>query len=123
MSRYPFSGWALPYDVVTKRDFYFWRFEQRSIVFPGAVRLLRDHDNAQEFGRVFTAERRTYGLWTAGESREEIPEGMPLSIGFEVIRERRENGVRVIEEARLIEVSVVKRSAYAAARTERTEAA
>lgn len=123
MSRFPFAGPALPYDVTVKRDFSRWRFARGSIVFPGTVRLLRDHDNAQEIGRVFRAEDRLQGLWAAGEATEEISDGTPLSVGFEVIRERRENGVRVIVEARLVEVSVVKRAAFAAARTERAEAA
>ncbi len=113
------SGLAAPYDVTTKRAMHFWRFAPRSLVMGGTIRLLRDHDNAQELGRVLRAQQRRRAVWVDGWSWEPIPDGAPLSVSFDVIEERRERGVRVIIKARLIEVSVVKKAAFVAARTGR----
>ncbi len=117
--RHPVAGLALPYDVTTKSDMYFWRFAPKSLVMGGALHLLRDHDNAQRLGRVLSTQQRRGAVWVDGWSWEPIPDGAPLSIRFDVIEERRERGVRVILKARLLEVSVVKRAAFAAARTGR----
>jgi len=119
MSRHPLSGLAAPYDVTTRRDMHFWRFASRSLVMGGAIRLLRDHDNAQILGRILRAQQRRGAVWVDGWSWEPVPDGVPLSVRFDVIEERRERGVRLILKARLLEVSVVKRAAFAAARTGR----
>lgn len=123
MSRHYFSGLALPWDVTTKRAMHRWRFEPGSIVAPEHVRLLRDHDNAQMIGVVERCDDRLRGLWMAGRSKVWLPADAPLSVSFDVLSERREGGVRVIERAALIEVSVVKRAAYGAARIEMMEMA
>lgn len=122
MSRHYFCGLALPWDVTTKRAMHHWRFESGSIESPASVRLLRDHDNAQMIGVVEHVEDRQPGLWVAGRAKEWLSDRAPLSVSFDVLAERREGGVRVIERAALIEVSVVKRAAYGAARMEKVEA-
>jgi phage head maturation protease len=120
--RWRLSGLALPWDVTTKRAMHRWRFEPGSIEVPARLRLLRDHDNAQEIGLVERVEDRLVGLWVRGWSREWVSTREMLSVSFDVLAERREGGVRVIERALVPEVSVVEHAAYSAARIEMVEA-
>lgn len=120
--RWLLSGSALPWDVTTRRAMHRWRFEPDSIVMPGKVWLLRDHDNAQRIGYVEHCESRPGALWVRGLSRVWVATGAPLSVSFEMFDFERENGVVTVKRAALIEVSVVKRAAFAAARIETVEA-
>lgn len=80
--------------------------------------VLSEHSSALAFGWINTAQITEAGLFVAGYLDAVTPECQKafqdakdgkvngLSIGFKTIAEHRENGVRVLDEIQIVEVSV-----------------
>ncbi len=80
------------------------------------IKLLAYHDDTKVIGLPVTLQETDAGLWLEGqipltktEIIDDIKDGLldGLSIGFTTIKSHREGDLRIIEEAKLYEVSVV----------------
>lgn len=127
-------GTAVPYGDVIEvddgegpfREMFVQGAFARSIVERGTkVKLLTSHDRRKlAIGKASVLREDDAGLFAefqvaatrdGDEALELVRSGTvdSFSIGFRVVRERRENGVRVVTEASLWEVSLVNFPAYA----------
>lgn len=117
------AGLVLPWNQVGRSDFALWKFQRGSVKWGdvGRVKLLRDHDLTQPVGRALSLEDREDGLYgvfsiARGEEGDKIlslaedgvldgfSAGPRISAdGWEV--DRNDRNVRLVHDAKLVEVT------------------
>ncbi len=129
------SGMVLPWGKVAFSGGFQWRFARSSVEVPadtGRVKLLKDHDPQNAVGKALGFEDRDEGLWAEfqvkrGQAGDEILSEAEDGVldGFSVGPAFAADGwqadpddpsVRLVHDARLVEVSIVAIPAFADAR-------
>jgi hypothetical protein len=116
------SGVAAPYGMVAKRAFRRWSFGPGCLALWHPVWLLRDHDWSQSVGLVVDVRETVEGLILTARV-DETPRGdrslavagrSGLSVNVEGYEVDHVDGVCLITQATVKEVSLVARPAFAA---------
>ena len=85
-----------------------------------AIPLLQEHDTQKQLGWVLGFKQDTQGLFIEAHIKHDHPLktrlSLGLSVGMTVLRSLRKPNSRLIQKARLYEISLVRRPAHPRAR-------